>query len=437
MNRRLTFILYLLLFALPLAAQATRHRVGRIDVRGNVPASIVVSQSAVVEGRSYTDRDLDVAIARLRRLPFVYDARYSFEGETLVIEIDSMSRFFADVDALSESFENDHVGHANIGGGGRMFLGSGGVLQGQVREIVVKSNDAALADLEYSHYGIGGTRLFATAGASYELMQDEGSENDPTLRLLVGYPLTIRQTLSLSAADEGFRSQRNIPILARDIGGSSDRQLLNLRWTYDTTDDPYFALTGTAVNAGPSWTHEDSRFESLIILAPGGGPEPDVRVLGSNREGTTTSLGIDARNYWRLGARGAIFSALNLSRAHGEFDQRFDDQIMIGLPDIGFPFPSFQRSEIDTTDTALTVGYALNLFDRAMGQKTTRQRVELGATYARQKIDQPFDAPVGIFPIGGPAFDTSFTFDTTTLNAAYVLRRQYATVRLGLSYTFD
>src|SRR5215213_10142097 len=122
--RRLTFCLALL-FAIPLAAQ-TKHLVSRIDVRGNVPAAIVTSQSALEEGRSYSERDLDDAVSRLRRLPFVFDARYSLAGDTLVIEVDAVTRFFAGLDANGFRSDNDQGGVAALSGGGRLFLRSGG-----------------------------------------------------------------------------------------------------------------------------------------------------------------------------------------------------------------------------------------------------------------------------------------------------------------------
>src|SRR5690242_2048628 len=96
--------------ALPLLAQP--REVSRIEVRGSVPAGIILSQSALVEGRGYTESDLDAAIARLRRLPFVHDARYALEGETLVLEVDGVTPLFFDAQAVSDRFRSDSANSA-------------------------------------------------------------------------------------------------------------------------------------------------------------------------------------------------------------------------------------------------------------------------------------------------------------------------------------
>ena len=407
MKRRLILVpVFALLFALPLAAQAI-HRVARIDVRGNVPAKIVVTQSALEEGRSYSDKDLEVAVARLRRLPFVFDARYSMEGETLVIEIDAVSRFFADLEAFGTGFEHDESGVATLGGGGRLFLGSGGVAQGRVVESVAEHTDSTVADLEYTHYGIAGTRFFAGAGIGYSALNDEGFEPDPTFRLFLGYPINVRQTVTALATDEGFRRSRNLSLAPRALRSFGDRQTVSLRWTYDTTEDPFFARSGLQVNAGPRWAREESQSEAYSITFP------DLRfdIITSRDEGTTTTLAADATKFWSVGTRGALFAGALLSYDRTEGEQSFQNLR--------------QDVEIDATSTGLSVGYAYNLFDR-LGTTATRQRLEFATSYTRHSVDQPFSP-----------FVDSIKFDATTFSAAYVLRRQFATVKLGLSYTLD
>ena len=54
----------LLCTALPVAAE-TRHQIGKIQFQSRVPTNILLSQSALAEDRTYTDQDLDVAMARL------------------------------------------------------------------------------------------------------------------------------------------------------------------------------------------------------------------------------------------------------------------------------------------------------------------------------------------------------------------------------------
>lgn len=397
----------ILLIVLPLAAQS-KHLVSRIDVRGNVPAHIVTSQSALVEGRSYSDKDLEVAMARLRRLPFVYDAQYSMEGEVLVIEIDAVSRFFGDLDANGIGFENDQTGNARIGAGGRMFLGSGGVAQLRAIEYVSEGNDSGAVDAEYSHYGIAGSRLFASAGIEYEALHDERYNPDPSYRLSVGYPINVRNTITATATDQGASGRRSLVLAPRDLFSFTDRQTLNVLWTYDTADDPFFARTGLTVNAGPSWSRDESQFESYSLTFP----DLHFDIITTRSDSRSTSLGANAMKFWSTGTRGALMTGASFAFDHAKSDETFGTL--------------FQENEFDARTGTLFLGYAHNLFDR-LTDTATRQRLELGAAYTRSKVDTRFFTP----------FDNPITLDSTTLSANYVLRRQFATVRLGVSYAFD
>lgn len=402
MHRRLTLLIAFLL-ALPLAAQ-TKHLVSRIEVRGDVPVDIVTSQSALVEGQSYSDRDLEIAVGRLRRLPFVYDARYTIEGETLIIDIAAVSRFSADVDALGNRFQHEDRGDAKVGGVGRLFLGSGGVARGRVGGIFTDGNDAGVVDAEYAQYGIGGTRLFAVAGVSAIARNDDRVETDPTWRLTVGYPLSLRQTLKATAVGESFSSHRTIPILDQTVESYADRKSFGLQWTFDTTEDPFFARHGEVINVSPTWTNEDSLSHGLVIFAPDG----PVEILSTRTDGTGTIFGFDATKYWSVGNRGAIVSSIATSFENRDIEYRLNGG-------------ELRNTAAENNIAVLSVGYAFNLFDWNAPIDATRQRLEFGVAASRREISQ----------------SNSFrgTFDETSFTAGYALRKQFATVRLSLSYT--
>src|SRR5687767_15527809 len=173
-----TLALTCLLFAAPLFGQE-RRLVSRIEVAGNAPAQLVVSQTAIEAGRSYSDRDLEVAIARIRRLPFVYDARYSLDGDTLSIEVDTVTRFSANIAVSASSFPDEVSGQGDIGGGARFFAGSGGVARVTVNKFLAEGGDFRTLAADYSHYGIGGTRLFANAAIGKTFDGDDDFEPDP------------------------------------------------------------------------------------------------------------------------------------------------------------------------------------------------------------------------------------------------------------------
>ena len=400
------------LCALALAARAeTKHVVSRIEVRGGVPAGIVVSQSALVAGRSYSDADLDAAVARIRRLPFVFHASHSLEGETLVVEVGATSRFFGELDAAGTAFRNDQSGIAALSGGGRMFLGSAGVASASVHELVAEHEDTTAVDLEYGHYGIGGSRLFALGGVNYQLERDESLQADPAFRLVLGYPLTVRQTLTASVSRAGFESSTSLALLSQALRSSSETRTLALRWTWDTTDDPFFARRGLLIDGGPAWTRDESRFDTLSIIFPGLGPGFEVVTIASERE--TVAWEANARRFWSVGSRGAVVTGAGV-----RFDQVESDE---GRGDAGFV-----PDEFESRTASVSLGYSQNLFDEIERMQPLRQRVEGSVAYHRSEID-----------LAAPYFGGAYTSGATVLSAAYVLRWNFGTVRLGLSYSFE
>ena len=411
--RRLILLLAVLI-AVPLFAQTT-HTISRIEVRGSVPARVVTTQTALVEGRSYTTADLEAAMGRLRRLPFVFDATYTVDGSTLVIDVAAVTRFFGELDAVGSGFDGNDSGSAQVTGGGRFFLGSGGVAQGQVHQFIAEGGeDGTAADLAYTHYGVAGTRLFLGASVSDSLRTQHGFDPDPSFNLFAGYPLTVRQSLRADFLDQGFRVRNTIFGAPQGRNSFSDRKAFRLQWLYDTTEDPYFSRRGLSVFAGPSFSDETSQFD-VIIFDPADGP---VEILSFRSEVESRSLDAGARHYWARGERGAIFGDVNVSL--------FQSENFTTTRGIGPPYPPVIPSSTDTDGASVSVGlgYAHNLFDFA-SHPALRHRVEAGANYARRYIDHEFDL------IGDS------TRNETNVNAAYVLRNNFATVRLTLGYYWD
>src|SRR5438552_14863855 len=160
MNRTLIVTL-LCVLAAPLFAAS--HEITRIDFRSRVPAAILRSQSALAENRSYTDEELEVAAARLRRLPFVFDVHYAIEGTTLVIDVLDEHRFFYGINVQGEtSGHQTNQSTLNTGIGGRMYVPSGGVFEGGAGDIAGSNETVGSVSAQYSQYGIAGTRAFAT-----------------------------------------------------------------------------------------------------------------------------------------------------------------------------------------------------------------------------------------------------------------------------------
>jgi hypothetical protein len=393
-------LLLLLTLALPLAAQ--EQRISRIEVRGNVPASIVISQSALVEGRSYSTDDLEAGVARVRRLPFVYDARYVIDGETLRIEVTGMTPLFADVEAVSARHDSTTDNAALVAAGARHFLGSG-VIEGSVNTLVGEGEDSRAAELQYAHYGLGGTRLFAIAGASFDLTdRDDSFEADPTWQLTLGYPLTVRQTISGSAYRSGSSSRTAFEI---PVESSTDITGLRLDWTYDTTDDPYFARRGTFFEAGPSWLRFASEFAFRIVPPP---PFEPISVRG-REEDEVRSLAAAASHFRPVRSRGTLFGQVLASVSDRESEQRIDEEPPL-------------TAEGESNAVSLAVGYGHNFFDRDAPLTNGRHRVEISALASRQHNESA---------------DFEATSDDVSLLVGYLFRARFARIGATFTYLFD
>ncbi|HEX2060217.1 MAG TPA: hypothetical protein VHK90_05715, partial [Thermoanaerobaculia bacterium] len=362
MIRRSIFVL-LVVLAVPLSAQRV---VSRIEVRGNVPASIVIPQSALVEGRSYTDADLEVAVARIRRLPFVYEARYSFEDGALVLDVTGMTPFFFELDAIGTKSQFADGGIAIFSGGGRLFAGDGGVVQATVGKLTGDASSRVFG-LEYANYGIAGTRLFAIASGELTTT-DDGFEPDPTYSLTVGYPLTVRQTLSATAIRSGFEAHREFEFFTTD--SESEQTAFQLRWAYDTSDDPFFALRGTTATVSASRTWVESHNESIIIQVPSG----NVVRTSSDSDGHITSLGADAIRFWPLGRRGAVTTRL---------ETILDDEDITVIRNGEFAEPR----DANIRGARVAVGYAHNFFDSIATHAKSRHRAEFALGASRRELD--------------------------------------------------
>lgn len=400
MTRLATSFLALLL-AIPIAAQ---QRISRIEVRGDVPSSIVISQSALTEGETYTESDLDAAAARVRRLPFVHDARYTVDGETLRIEVTGMTPVFGEVEAFAVKTRFGDTSASFIGGGGRHFIGSG-VVEATVNAYVGDGEDLYRADLQFAQYGIGGTRLFAIAGTSLNLNDPDGFERDPEWQLAVGYPLSVRQTITASAFQTGYQATSEFPGLPRALESHSQTRTIQLLWDYDTTEDPYFARRGLRISAGPEWSKVESQFEAFTIPLPPA--QPQIRT--TRNEGERTAAIVEARAFRPFRTRSTFFAGLEASRGENDFEQRVnDDPVTTGSSDEDF--------------VLLSAGVGHNFFDWSSPVTAGRHRIEAAFAAGRRREENLFG---------------DRTEDEQSVSVGYSYRKRFATVRVNLLYGWE
>jgi hypothetical protein len=249
---------------------------------------IVVGESRLEEGSTYSEADLRDAVARIQRLPFVLSTDFrlgkgSSPGQyVLIIAIRQMKPFFVNAGMNTRWTEDavflpgpnglDQKGLITqrrtneVAAGMRMFVGAKGLLN-VVAQRVEDRNDRYTAS--FSQYDLFGTNASLTAVASY--LRDPGARLRPTFTRfdwhhrdnitweLVG-ALPIARYDSLRAAWQ--HGERPIGYLARDPDTGSGwlvmRSLAQTRrelfWIHDSTNDPLFPTSGTRITAGGSRT---------------------------------------------------------------------------------------------------------------------------------------------------------------------------------------
>lgn len=391
MKRSLMAVL-LCLTALPLLAES--HTITKIDFRSRIPANILRSQSALSENRDYTDDELELAVSRLRRLSFVYDARYHVDGSTLVIDVSDEHHFFYGVNLLGETQVHLHNSFLDTGIGGRFYVPSGGVAEGSIGNLAGRDENIGAANIQYTQYGIAGTRLFASASLSRSLGGVFGTtEVQPALT--IGAPLSLTQTLTLVAYGQGYQHESHFALVPRPLRNEHRRRALELHWRYDTTNDPFFATRGRSLEIAPGYIHDNDLFEGFST--------PPLRIFTEHVHDNQTVLNVAGENYWRvLNDRTMLIGGVTARlRRHDSTTDHAD-------------FITGSTFTFTEKQAGVSLRLAHNFFDR--GEATdTRHRLELGFNY--------------VFDRFAPNRDQRYL----ETQLAYAFRNRWGTVRLVLS----
>ena len=393
MKRSLTAVLLCLLTA-PLLAGT--HAITKIDFRSRIPTTILRSQSLLSEDHTYSDEELDLAVARIRRLPFVYDARFRVEGSTLVVEVADEHHFFYGVDLLGETSNRLRDSYVDTGIGGRMYVRSGGVLEGGFGNLSGHDDNIGAANLQYSQYGIGGTPLFASLAVNRSLGGVFGKTDlQPTLT--IGMPLSLSQTLSLVALRQGYHDEHEFALVPRPLRVEQFSETLELHYRYDTTNDPLFATRGRALEIVPSYGREKNLFESFVFR-----PSTGTTIFSEFSRLQDRAVTLHAENYWRAGERTSLIGgvAARARRAEGHVESN------------GIVRPSEHSDKLASASLLL----AHNFFD-AGSLTDTRHRIEGGVDYV---IDHYAPGRMQRY---------------YELELAYVFRNRWGTVRLTASHS--
>jgi outer membrane protein assembly factor BamA len=367
----------ILAFTLALAAataSAKSFRIERIDVNAakRIPAAAILSETRLDAGKTYSEEEIEQAVNRVRRLPFVLAASADLkagstpDARVLRINVEETSNFNWNVDTSLITRRRGGGGIFAASTGYRFFPGAHGMLGAALagsNESIIGSNSLRQATLAYDGYGLFGTRAYGGVAASTIFRTSTRHDFNPSAFL--GIPLTRTQTIEATASRTTSRLSRNVTGIADPIESSARSTNAGLAWLLQTADDPYFARSGFDAAFGPSWLREELDLPFVLTST-----KPPTVVPGRQSQ-RHFLLNASAAKYWPL---------RTASAAWGRFDATTTR--ITGTAN-GAPFPAARQNLGD-----LLFGLAHD-FNRELGQSSqSRWRVEMGAGYHLDRIAQ-------------------------------------------------
>lgn len=386
---RTLFVLAVALTAVCAFAQET-FVIERIDVNSGprIRPAIIRAETRLVAGHAYTAGQIEQAVFRVKRLPFITDATYTLAAgsspSSHVLQINVLDHEAFNYDARLEVLGIHGSGGASGTDtlGYRFFPGATGVL-----DLTVGGNgfaassgggSATIAGIgaRYSAYGLFGTSAYASVG----LINRSGfgvHELNPSAR--VGVPLGLMNTIEAT--------------YSRTHDHSDSNRLFMVKWITDRTDDPFFARHGWMASAGPEWMHDHS------VNAFNVGTRFEFH---SNRHAHRNGAAALFQDFFPLAERSAAWGRVNLS----QFDERRSNN------------DKFQP-DVQLTNGEVLVGLAHN-FDRSMNASFFRRaRLEAGVGYHVEHVESR--------SFGGHS-------DGAELNVGFSYRSQWGVMHINLSY---
>lgn len=287
LRKVLSSLVLFLALARAAAAQDPGFLIERFAVSGVRYASprIIVAESRLREGRSYSESELAAAIGRIERLPFVVFADFRLEKGTvpgqyvLAISIAETKPLFlsarsyaswvstetmtADPTSLPAGetpepqtsvvdYRNDYLTV-----GGRWFIGARGVVH-----VAAELQREDRYSIGYTHYDVFGTRASITALVAYQNRRIEGlpglfgrweRNDDLTYQALASVPITANQSIRASwqhATQPVPRSEPSaVPGNLRYTLDPAEVNRYEMGWAFDTTNDALFPTRGTLITA--------------------------------------------------------------------------------------------------------------------------------------------------------------------------------------------
>ncbi len=363
--------------------------------------SIVLAESRLEAGQSYTEGQLAEAVYRVRRLPFVLDAQLALKkgsergSYVLVITVEPTRPVF--YEASYSGFvdtEGDLHNDSAVSFGARHFVGRHGLVFGNL--LKGEGIDEVPVQLGYTRYDIFGTGSFVTVIAAGAV----GSDERDTYSVLteIGVPLDLRSSLrgqlAWSESDFDERGFGDDP----ESRGERRSEALSaaLSWVYDTTDDPFFPTQGTRSTVGASVGRSQTRGSTVFL---------DQR-FDDDFEQTLWRVTADGARHFRISPRRSV------SVGAGAAWNRAESDVEPPAPAADFRF------DIESYTAQANVGYAYDFLPAsppsAWGDLRWETRLAVGVV----------------------AYDDSSVGDSSSasLSTSLVFRHAWGISRLSLTY---
>ena len=423
MMRKLLLLSFLL--TMPLAAQDAALFIERIEVRNHkrVSPDVVIAESRLREGREYSEAELRDAATRLGRLPFLLSVEFSLEKGTergrhvLVLTVNETKPIFFLIDAVPY-YERDDLfidveyndrstgDDRNLVLGARWFVGRRGAahiaLEGVGNDRQVSREYAAFS-VGYTQYDLFGTRAFATLNLKKPI---EGhGEGLLSPQVVVGVPASANQTITLQYDETRFGGE-TMTIEGRDFDEHYSQRIFSARWSYNTTNEPFFPTTGMLLHVTPMVGTADGAdvFYSFFCCEE----NPTFTVVAGPYHRDIKGVDAGATRYWEISERASVFG--DLRAEWGRVEQRS-------------PVESETYTE-STHEASVGAGYSWSLWSREQRAGGGDSRFEVTARYGIRDR--------------GPRDEFLFQpkRDVRQFSAAWLRRTSWGTLRLGLGYAW-
>lgn len=320
-----------------------------ITVEGahRVSPELLIAESLLEPGRRYTESELRDAVFRVRRLPFVLEARPSLRKGgrpgtyELVLEIRETNRVFFGANLELVSFGSplgleegasagfrltEESDDASMVVGVRHFVGTGGVL-------FAAGHTENGFQAGYAHHNLFGRRISGAVevsrggflGRVFPLgldpaFRDWNLDGSQQVRLEVAVPLSPRRAVRLSASwldgdrvssDGVLRPSGELRFFrAPDLSHGQ----LAARWVFDTTDDPILPTRGTAASAGLTLALLEASLSALeVVDGAGPGPPRVVEEPLPTFESVHLAVVASGARHWPVTVRQTVSAGLRAS----------------------------------------------------------------------------------------------------------------------------